>query len=506
MPLLSSVLAKLSEQLRDNGAVVAHRPLELVAAIASFLEAATIRLDDEVAAAAFACALLAPADAQRAVEAVGIPLRLVPKGPSIETDAPVDDMEVVYAIECGDRQQATVAAALLFSRYWFAASTGDGARLKSLRGYIDILRSGCTSPYQDVVQTLIVEIDKAKIAQPPAPQAHNYVFSISIDLVGSTQAKARVMKVADGDLARIDELNSEIYSGFCRIEAEFYKAATNRYSNIPPISPDRFFAVKGIGDEFWIMCELAPTEVMEVGNRLINAAIEIAANTVDLLATQHKDGPRFDRNFDYGRIEPVTSPVKIFVDLLKHASNLGATRDAILAKTIPTLLQQFYERDPTQSEITKVTRNLGLATFEPFGVAAARSYRTDYRGHEIDRFFRATKTMLPGVVMIGETMAKEMRLEFLPYENGIFSVQTSDHIPLRAGKPEDPLYCIGTPPEEWKGIDYLYSTYGLFAPRSLMGFYVNMEGIKKSYHSDTAKRVSRSTLDKIVNEIIPKAT
>lgn len=203
--------------------------------------------------------------------------------------------------------------------------------------------------------------------------------------------------------------------------------------------------------------------------------------------------------------------MKIFIDLMKHATNLGASRDDLLAKEIPVLLRKFYNREPSSSDIANVTRRLGLASYEPMGITGIRLHRTDYIGHEVDRFFRATKTALPGIVTVGETVLKEMQLILAPVGDGIYAVQDGSGRSLIAGHPPDPVHCCISPPERWKGISYNYATYGLFAPRSLKGLYVYMDadrrnGIPVAPYDCTAERISRNVVDKLAADIVGRAT
>ena len=158
------------------------------------------------------------------------------------------------------------------------------------------------------------------------------------------------MKLARGDSLKIDTLNAQIYGKFCRIERQFYESAVGRYGITSPIDPAKFFTVKGIGDEIWILCDVAAADVHQVGHRLIHAGIQVARQSVRFLATENDEGPAFDRGFDYGQIEPIRSPIKIFIDLLGHASNLGRLRDEALVTAVPGLLRTYHGREPTPLE------------------------------------------------------------------------------------------------------------------------------------------------------------
>jgi hypothetical protein len=203
------------------------------------------------------------------------------------------------------------------------------------------------------------------------------------------------------------------------------------------------------------------------------------------------------------------SPIKMFIDLVSHASNLGRLRDEALVKAIPDLLRTYHRRDPTPLEIVTVTRRLSLSGYEPVGWSNFHETRTDYIGHEIDRFFRTTKSAIPGTVTIGASMARAMGLGFEPRTEAIHAVITDGGTPLMGGVPADPVhaYIRTFTRDELKGIGYPYDTYTLFAPRTLKGLYVQMEADERNgfpampYH-DTMALIPPEEVDDLVKKIV----
>jgi len=287
------------------------------------------------------------------------------------------------------------------------------------------------------------------------------------------------MRLARGDREKIDKLNEQIYGEFCGIERKFYEGAVSPHGTARPIDPAKFFKVKGIGDEIWILCDVTAAEVPHVGHRLIHAPIEVARQSVRLLATEDDESPAFDPAFNYGQIEPIRSPIKMFIDLLSHGSN------------------------------ATVARRMSLSGCEAGGWWSFHEFRTDYIGHEVDRFFRTTKSAIPGTVTIGASMAREMGLSFKPTSEAIYAVSNNAGAPLIGGVPADPVHArIRTlKPDELKGIGYAYDTYMLFAPRTLKGLYVQMEADERNkipalpYH-DTAALISPGAVDDLVQKIV----
>jgi hypothetical protein len=333
----------------------------------------------------------------------------------------------------------------------------------------------------DLGPILTSQIQNIEIEPPSLPLRSNCLFSLSIDLVGSTEAKTRVMRVGQGNSERIDYFNTEIYRKFCKIEEDFYKIASRRIGAGKPIDLKRFFAVKGIGDEIWLLCEAQPDEIESTGARLIDAALQIAATTVDFFATEHAEPDRLDPGFHYGEIEPVSSPIKIFIDAIEHASNLGKMRDDRLFEIIPQLLQTSGGSPPPPAEIARVSARLCFGTSESTPWSRIQLYRTDYIGHEIDRFFRSTKAALPGTVAIGEAMVTRLGLRFSGPDDAIMELRDHTDTPLHGGNPFDPIHCrLRTLSQaEMKGIGYSYKSYLLFAPRQLNGLYTTSRNQKE---------------------------
>lgn len=505
MPTLSDVLAHLADRLRDNGAQFAPRGLDVMSAAASFLLATGNKIDSDVAAASYLSAQLISNDASKAAAALGIDRDLIPMLSPSSVGA---YHQLGQVLATGTPSQATVAATVLYSWCVVAGKKGDNGYLTKLKAVANAATlQGSQNP--TLAGTLVAEMRKLSPSKCLTSASSEYLFSISIDLGGSTDAKTRIAKLAQGDSSKVDKLNEKIYREFCRIEKEFYKNTVRHCGTIPPVDPAKFFTVKGIGDEIWILCDVAAEDISQVGRRLIDAALQIACQSVQFLATMNDEGGSFDPRFDHGLIESVRSPIKVFIDLLSHASSLGRLRDEALVEAIPELLETYHRRKPTPMEVSTVARRLSFYGYEPMGWWNFHEFRTDYIGHEIDRFFRTTKSSLPGTVTVGESMARAMGLNFRPTAQGIHSVFSGDSAPLMGGVPADQVHAgIRTlNPDELKGIGYAYDTYVLFAPRALNAIYVKMEVDKRNetpampYH-DTEGLIPSKVVGDIVKEII----
>jgi hypothetical protein len=504
MPSQSDVFAQLAKGLRDNGAEFAPHALDLMSTAASFLVATGHAADGEIAAASYLATLLKSDDAKRAAVALSISPDLIP---SLSPSPVGMYLQLAQILARSEEPQASVAATVLFA--WYAKLAREG-RDGEADGYRNAAWSATLegSKNSSLALTLYEEMGKVPYSAAPKRASGGYLFSISLDLVGSTDAKTRVMNLAGGDIGKIDELNRQVYINFCEIEKLFYKYAAAHYGTSLPIDPVKFFTVKGIGDEIWILCDSASEDVPSVGHRLIETAIEIASHSVRFLATENTDGGSFDRSFNYGKIEPILSPIKIFIDILSHASSVDRVRDQQLMSALPELLKDYHRRDPTPEEIAITARRICLSGYEPVGWWTYHQYRTDFIGHEIDRFFRTTKSAIPGTVVIGESMAKSMKLSFNAVTDVIDAVLNADDVPLMGGVPSDPIHTRTRTfkPGDLKGIGYGYSTHALFAPRTLKRLYVQMEADKRNNipalpYDETAKLIPPDTVDELAKRI-----
>jgi len=505
MPRLPDILVCLADSLRADGARYAPRPLYVFAAAAQFLAAIGRPIDDDIASASYLAAQLRFVDAKVAALSLGLPPNLIPSPNPISADEAINLERIMVR---GASEEAIVAATVLYAWYVVAAKSGNLDRMGELESTA-ARAAGPISRNAALAGSLVAEMRKLVPTTEPPARPGRRLFSISIDLVGSTDSKTRMMRIARGDKRKIEELNSQIYRAFCGIERKFYQNSVDRYGSGAPIDPALFFTVKGIGDEIWILCEADEADIAQVGHRLIDSAMGVAVRSVELFATENDDLGTFDPDFDYGDFESVQSPVKIFIDLIDHASDLGRERDDALSEAIPRLLETFHSRMPTQLEVAHVTRRICLSGYEPIGWWRNEEARTDYIGHEIDRFFRATKSALPGTVTIGASMAREMGLSFKPVREAIHAVFDRSGAALTGGGPGESVYArIRTlEASQLKGIGYAYDTFTLFSPPRLNGLFLEMasaraQGIPALPYEDAAAAISPESVRALAALII----
>lgn len=510
MAAFAHFLTEVAAKLTERGGQTSPRPLAVLSYGMSFLTGLGRPTDDDVALAGYLIAQFQLPDARALAVSLGVPVALIPTRQG-------DDVSLmVHTLARGTSDEAAVAAMALYA--WFALHAQAGNRKDAT--FLQKLASSATldgSVNRPLAAQLVRAMGSLAIVNAPALPLSEYQFSISIDLCGSTDAKTRVRANSQGNQAKIDHYNELIYRAFCTIEGKFFAGLVGRYGTGRAVDPRQLFTVKGIGDEMWTLCTVTPEDVRDTGTRLIDAAIEVANECVNLMVPEHGDDGHWTPATEYGHVEAIQSPIKIFIDLIEHATSIGTIRDQALRETVPDLLREYQrlERWPGRAapmpdeDVAYIMRRLSLSSYEPIGRTAHSSYRTDYIGHEIDRFFRTTKSALPGTVSIGETMARRLGLQFSPGAHDLHAILGSDGYPLRGGAGSAPLYAR---PQtltkvELKGIGYDYETFVLFDPLALNGHYNMMEaqrvnGGRGSAYDDTMKRLPAEAVGALAAQIV----
>ena len=160
-------------------------------------------------------------------------------------------------------------------------------------------------------------------------------ISISIDICGSTDAKAKLR----GHSACIGAKATDLYDSFQKqvlwVEETFWTML--RSSNL---DIQRLFLIKSIGDEVWYAYDL---EKLELHNskaavaRMIEVLVGLQTKHFDLVAGPLKDP------FDWENANPDTllridMPLKITIDLVTDALEVGTVREKYLSPHVVSLL------------------------------------------------------------------------------------------------------------------------------------------------------------------------
>jgi len=209
-------------------------------------------------------------------------------------------------LSLGSRDQAIAASVALYTWYAFEADAGETQKAEYIHGMAHAATlDGSKNPA--LATDLVRAMDEVVTRDASPRPSSDYVYSISIDLCGSTDAKTRVRNNCRGNQQKIDEYNELIYRAFCQIEAKLFQGLVSEHYAGPAIDPRRLFTVKGIGDEMWSLCLTTEDNLQDTGRRLIDSAVSVANECINLAVPEHDDGGHFTPDFDYGNVEMVRS-------------------------------------------------------------------------------------------------------------------------------------------------------------------------------------------------------
>ena len=230
------------------------------------------------------------------------------------------------------------------------------------------------------------------------------VISISMDVCGSTDVKARMRQRARGhrDLNRW-------YAAFHR---EFLEAEWHFYESLfRPVHGDvnwdwkRAFVVKGIGDEIWLLYEVWEEDddkLPALVACLLHAAQDATGRLIRWMSATEEDEGDEDGDEPWERNE---LPLKFYVDIIDDAFEITGPRRDFMTKRLSLILG---EEDAWAGEdFVELGNRLHAGSLLGDGRRLVTAIRTDYIGWEVDRFFRMTKYALPYVVAIGRNLFEE---------------------------------------------------------------------------------------------------
>lgn len=227
-------------------------------------------------------------------------------------------------------------------------------------------------------------------------------ISISIDICGSTDAKAKLR----GHSACVDIEAAKLYDCFqqqvLRVEETFWTMLRSCSLDI-----ERLFLIKSIGDEVWYAYDLDKLEAYDCKAavaRMIQALVSLQTKHFDLVAGPPEDPYNWE-NVDPDNLLRIDMPLKITMDVITDALDVGAVREKYLAPHVASLLSPLGKRArPVQAgddAYINLCNRLGIANQIKTKEKVYSSIRSDYIGWEIDRFFRLTKAAIKGAVLIG---------------------------------------------------------------------------------------------------------
>ena len=227
-------------------------------------------------------------------------------------------------------------------------------------------------------------------------------ISISIDICGSTDAKAKLRAHSGLIGAKEAELYDSFQKQVLRVEETFWTILRSCSLEI-----ERLFLIKSIGDEVWYTYDLEKLESHDskaAVARMIGALVSLQTKHFDLVAGPPED-PYDWQNVDPDTIVRIDMPLKITIDVITDALDVGVVREKYLAPHVASLLSPLGKRpNPVQAgddRYINLCNRLGIANQLKVKGKVHSSIRSDYIGWQIDRFFRLTKAAIKGAVLIG---------------------------------------------------------------------------------------------------------
>lgn len=388
------------------------------------------------------------------------------------TDTPLSVVANAARIAMGSSRGTELSAALAAIVGELALS-GDKVKITEFINQVDLVVKLTSSAHQDAFRAVLNSLESRDVeTTQPAPSP--WIISLSIDMAGSTEAKSRMLAlVSDVDYRH------QLYAQLCRLfidkETRFYRSLFRhkRTDGNRLIDWGKLFVVKGIGDEIWLLYEISPDEqdAKSVFAAFIESALWAVQETVDWSATEREMGPDLDHEEELNqRSDSMQLPLKFHMDLIQDAAEISELRAAEIGK---------FSRDEAgqvanSEDYIALANRLAGGFVESSGRMTRTAWRTDYIGHDVDRFFRTSKAALPGIVSVGEALFDLSGIsgELAAYP-GLFRARISGCPDVKFGG----IYYLreDIPSIDLKGIGYSYSVYQFTTRYGLNWLHRNSE-------------------------------
>ena len=298
------------------------------------------------------------------------------------------------------------------------------------------------------------------------------MLSISMDICGSTEAKARMKACArnDEELAR---WYAELHREFLWREWRFYSLLFGDGCSGMDWDWKHAFVVKGIGDEIWLLYKVSEDDLWKLGSlvaRLLHAGLEVAGRPIRWTSAPDDTELPIDGNWETRHL-----PLKFYVDILDDAFEVSGPRREFVAQHLSEILGP--EECWNGEDFIELGLRLHAGNLLDDGRRLIASIRTDYIGWEVDRFFRATKFALPCVVAVGKALfERTFGLPQHPDEHvgGTGLMKTVLRCPGREGGPDRHEHCFRYVKEDvlskdLKGVGEGYAVYRMLRDNDVLG-------------------------------------
>ena len=228
-----------------------------------------------------------------------------------------------------------------------------------------------------------------------ATRTPTMLISISMDVCGSTEAKTFLKNRARPG-KQLTKWYEDFYRDFLLVEWDFYNALFRTVPGRVSLNWRRGFVVKGIGDEIWLLYDIPKEDLWKLGSlvaHLLHSALNVADRRIGRTwAWDGRAGPSAVRGL----------PLKFYVDILEDRFEVSKPRLDFMLERLPQILGP--ESTWTDADFVQLGNRLHAGILEGPRKRLRTTFRTDYIGWEVDRFFRASGFALPGVVTVGRNL------------------------------------------------------------------------------------------------------
>lgn len=243
--------------------------------------------------------------------------------------------------------------------------------------------------------------------EEPGRDGRTRVISISMDVCGSTDVKARMRQRAQDD-KDLNRWYADFQRQFLHGEWRFYECLFRESDGEISWNWKRAFVVKGIGDEIWLLYDVWEEDedkLPALMARLLHAAQEATSQLIHWVsAPEEQEGDGWDQD-DGKPWERKNLALKFYVDIIDDAFEITGPRRDFMMERLPLIIG---EEDVWAGEdFIELGNRLHAGSILGDGRRLVTTTRTDYIGWEVDRFFRMTKYGPPSVVVVGGNLFEE---------------------------------------------------------------------------------------------------
>lgn len=322
---------------------------------------------------------------------------LRPKGPFSSI---VNEAMMMYGIFVNDKVRRDTAIAVVAAEVAVASPEDGNQMANSLRPMID---SETDPKRSDFLKELHGQLPEPVSADSQGKsRGQSTVISISMDICGSTEAKAKMRECAGDNQEQLTECYQDFHHQFLMLEWDFYTQLFRRGSNGLDWDWKRAFVVKGIGDEIWLLYEVSEADqgkLKSLAARLFHAALYVTTRSPIRWTSASDD-------LIQQLCETRNLPLKFYMDILDDAYEVSEQRCDFMTKHLRKTLD--VEECLKNTYFIELGNRLHAGSLLGDGRRLVQTIRTDYIGWEVDRFFRATNFALPSVVTVGQNLFKKV--------------------------------------------------------------------------------------------------